>query len=89
MHGCRAFFMLDIRVAILLALLASVYTNASRYRSSLSPWYLAVKYVFDSHNAETSIPRTCLCLNAVDAPPARRRAPLLVDNNLDILTSRG
>ena len=78
MHGCSAFFTLDVRVAILLALFASVLLTLAL--SSFSPWYLAAKYVFDSHNAETSIPLPACAWNAVDATPARRRAPLLVDN---------
>ena len=36
--------------------------------------------VFESHNAETPTPAIRIRLNAVDATPARRRAPLLVDN---------
>ncbi len=64
MHGCSAFFTLDVRVAILLALFASVLRTLAL--SSFSPWYLAAKYVFDSHTPTRPFPYLL-------APERRRR----------------
>ena len=78
MHGCKACGGNTSSVAILLACFASVLQTLAVTVGLRG--YLAVNYTFKSHNAETTTSPTCVRLNAVDATPARRRAPLLVDN---------
>ena len=79
MQGSSAFSLtLCIRVAILLAFFASVLQTLAVLVSRSS--IFSSQQVFESHNAETPTPAIRIRLNAVDATPVRRRAPLLVDN---------
>ena len=79
MQGSSAFSLtLCIRVAILLAFFSSVLQALALLVSRSS--IFSSQQVFESHNAETPTPAIRIRLNAVDATPARRRAPLLVDN---------